>query len=412
MLESQDVAKSGPAKPSTRVRRVASGFLITAFALIASAAIAGSLVALSRNHLLPVSAPDRATYDWRTALFSQTESHTRRDIVLLLISDRTLSQYPNQLPTDRGLLTEIIRALNSAGAKAIGLDVIFDRKTDKDKDERLIEAIRTSRAPIVLGEIDRRLKGVDRTNLLFQRDFFARAGNPLTGHLYLLNQQQSGLGQPDPVVRYLPRHLDGFARIQVSFAEALVKASGHELRDIEGPIAWLKARAEDGAETFDALEIPSHQPESLTADTVVAPEARGRFKDKIVVVGGSYEDRDQHPTPMTVIDGAQSAGVKIHAQILAQILDERSITELSATQELTAAFLLALFGFIGGRTLRFNDYQFLVYVLGVACLIGIGVWLFSSYRVVLPSETSFFSLIVGIFAGHYSQKLISRLRSF
>jgi adenylate cyclase len=409
MLQGQDVTKSGESKPYFRARRVASGLLIAAIALATSAAIAGSIVTLSRNRLLPASAPDRATYDWRTALFSRTEPHTRHDIVLLIISDRTLSQYPYQLPTDRGLLAEIVRALNSAGAKAIGLDVIFDRQTDKD--ERLIEAIRNSRVPIVLGEIDRRLNGLDRANLQFQRDFFARAGNPLTGHLYLLNQQQSGLGQPDPVVRYLPKHLEGFDRIQVSFAEALVKASGRDLRDTEGPIAWLKARADDGAETFDAVEIPSHPPESLTADTVVALGASDRFKDKIVLVGGNYEDRDQHPTPMTVIDGAQLPGVKIHAQILAQLLDERSITELSVAQELAAAFLLALFGFVGGRAFRFNDYQFLIYVLGAGFLVGIGVWLFSSYRIVLPSETSFFSLIVGIFAGHYSQKITRRLRS-
>jgi adenylate cyclase len=378
-------------------------------ALITSGVIAGALVALSRKHLKWIAAPDHITYDWRTALLSKTAPSTRPDITLLLISDRTLAQYSYQMPADRGLLAQIVRTLDAEGAKVIALDIILDRKTDKDK--QLIDAISSSRARIVLGEIGYRLKGVERTNMDFQRDFFKQAGNPPTGHLYLLNEHPSGLGQPDQVVRYLPEHISLPDHILVGFAEAIAEASGHHVKTTSDEfISWLKPRTENGAETFYALEIPSHKPDSLTADMIVPPEARDRIRNKIVLVGGNFEDRDRHSTPMSVVDGAQVPGVLIQAQILAQLLDDRIIRQLSVAQEFAIAFLLALFGFIGGRALRFQYHQSTIYLVSVACLVIAGFVLFS-YGFALPSESCFFSLIVGIFVGHYSQRIIRKVQT-
>jgi adenylate cyclase len=406
MLQGAKITSAADAPPSGVAKRRMG--LVVFIALVASAVIAGALVELSLHHLLP-AAPDRFTYDWRTALFSRTQPETRKDIAVILISDRSLAQYPNQLPTDRALLAQIVRALDSAGAKVIGLDIIFDRRTDNAKDEQLIGAIRSSRAPVVLGEIDERLKGVERANLAFQQEFFKRANSPLTGHLYLWNWQQTGIGgQPDQVIRYLPPHLNN---ISMSFAEALVKASGLNLSEVSGPIAWLKPRAANGAETFDAYEIPSHDPENLSADTIVSPEMRDKIRDRIVLVGGNYEDRDRHFTPMSVLDGALLPGVRIQAQILAQLLDGRSVQELSVMHELATAFVIALIGFIGGRHFRLNDFQMFVYAAGFLFLVGGGVLLFRFYSVILPSEISFFALLAGIFVGHHSQRLVRQMRS-
>jgi adenylate cyclase len=406
MLQGAKITNVGDATPSSVAKRRTG--LVVFIALIASALASGALVELSLHHLLP-AAPDRFTYDWRTALFSRTEPETRKDIALILISDRSLAQYPNQLPTDRVLIAQIVRALDSAGAKAIGLDIIFDRNTNNDKDEQLLSAIRSSRAPVVLGEIDERLKGVEQANLAFQRDFFTRANNPATGHLYLWNWQQTGIGgQPDQVIRYLPPHLKN---MPMSFAEALVKASGLHVSEVSGPIAWLKPRAGNGAETFDAFEIPSHQPENLTAGTIVSPEMRDRIRDRIVLVGGSYEDRDRHFTPMSIVDGALLSGIQIQAQILAQLIDGRSVQELSLVQELITAFVLALIGFIGGRRFRLNDFQMFVYGGGFLFLVGGGIILFRFFSIILPSEISFFSLLAGIFLGHHSQRLVRQMRS-
>jgi len=352
-----------------------------------------------------LAAPDRMTYDWRTALFSRKEPQTRRDIALLLVGDRSLARYPYQLPMDRRLLAVIVQTLDAAGAKAIGLDVIFDRPTDKD--DVLIDAIRGSKTPVVLGAIDSRLTGIEPENLTFQRAFFERAGNPAIGHVYF-HRQRRGLSQPDEVIRFLPPESDDPNEIHRSFAEALLAVSKLPVRDVGDLIAWLELRADNGSETFDAIEIPPHRPEDLNSDIILRPEWRNRVKDKIVIVGGNFEDRDRHLTPMSVVDGARSPGALIHAQILAQLIDGRSLHGLTDSQEFSVAFLLALVGIFGGRWFRFKDYELLVYGAGFLALVGVGIWLFKSESIILPSDTTFYSLIAGIAVGHNSQRLMRR----
>jgi adenylate cyclase len=409
MLRGRESTGTTETSSRFRARRLAPIFLI---ALIAAAAIAGALIILSRHQLMVLAAPDRMTYDWRTALFSRTEPQTRKDIGLVLIGDRSLARYPYQLPMDRGLLAQIVRTLDAAGAKAIGFDIIFDRPTDKD--DILIDAIKTSKTPVVLGAIDSRLTGIEPENLAFQREFFEKIGNPRIGHVYF-HQQHRGINLPDLVIRDLPPLSDDPPQpddnpndIRQSFAEALVMASGREVRHVGQRIAWLESRADNGSEAFNVIEIPPHRPQDLTSDVILPPEFGNPVKDKIIIVGGNFEDRDRHLTPMSIVDGVRSPGALIHAQIVAQLIDGRSLTGLTNSQEFSVAFLLALIGFFGGRWFRFKDYEVFVYGAGVLALVGVGIWLFKSESVILPSDTTFYSLIAGIAVGHNSQRLARR----
>jgi adenylate cyclase len=409
MLQGRESTGATGTNPRSHARRLAPILLI---ALIAAAAIAGALITLSRHQLMVLAAPDRMTYDWRTALFSHTEPQTRKDVGLVLIGDRSLARYPYQLPMDRGLLAQIVRTLDAAGAKAIGFDIIFDRPTDKD--DILIDAIKTSKTPVVLGAIDSRLTGIEPENLAFQREFFEKIGNPRVGHVYF-HQQHRGINLPDLVIRDLPPLSDDPPQpdddpndIRQSFAEALVLASGREVRHVGQRIAWLESRSDNGSEAFNVIEIPPHRPQDLTSDVILPPEFGNPVKDKIIIVGGNFEDRDRHLTPMSIVDGVRSPGALIHAQIVAQLIDGRSLSGLTNSQEFSVAFLLALIGFFGGRWFRFKDYEVFVYGAGVLALVGVGIWLFKSESIILPSDTTFYSLIAGIAVGHNSQRLARR----
>jgi CHASE2 domain-containing sensor protein len=407
-VEAKTDVETKTVKPRTK-SRVWRRLVLVVMALIAAAAIAVSLIELSRHQLMLLTAPDRATYDWRTAFFSHQEATTRKDIALLLIGDRTMSQYNYELPIDRGLLAQIVHALDAAGAKVIGFDFIIDRPTDKD--DLFIDAIRASRTPVVLGAIDSRLIGIAPENLAFQKSFFERAGNPPIGHLYFYRAQRS-FGQPDQTIRFLPPHATQSDQIGRSFTEALLIASGRQVPDVGDLIAWTETRADNGAEAFDSFDIPAHKPQDLADDVVVRPEWRDRLKDKIVIVGSNFEDRDRHLTPMSVVDGARTQGVRIHAQILAQLIDKRSLQNLTDLQEFAIAFALAFIGILGGRHFRLQNYQFLVYAAGFLVLVAVGAWLFQSKSVILPSDTTFYSLIAGIAVGHYSQQILRRFGWF
>ena len=63
---------------------------------------------------------------------------------------------PYRSPIDRDLLAQIIRILNDAEARAIALDIRFDQRTEPDKDDNLIAAIREFSGPIVIAWADAR----------------------------------------------------------------------------------------------------------------------------------------------------------------------------------------------------------------------------------------------------------------
>jgi hypothetical protein len=226
-----------------------------------------------------------------------------------------------------------------------------------------------------------------------------------------LQAPKRGLAQPDHVIRFLPQRSSRPGEVQPRFAEALIKAAGHSVPDVGEHISWLKPRAADGTETFDVFEVPSHLPEAAAPDVAVRPEWRPRLKDKIVIIGGALEDRDRHLTPMSVADGARMHGPRIHAQIAAQLIDGRSLQGLSMLQEFLVVFALALIGLVGGRVFRLSRYQPLVYAAAFLLLVLAGGWLFAARGLILPSDTIFYSLLVGIWLGHISVRWLPRLKA-
>ena len=86
--------------------------------------------------------------DFRLALFSPPEQQ-HPDIVAVVIDENTLERLPYQLPVDHGFLADLFDTLNEKGGRAIGVDMLFERLTEPDKDAELKRALRESRAPLV-----------------------------------------------------------------------------------------------------------------------------------------------------------------------------------------------------------------------------------------------------------------------
>ncbi len=186
---------------------------------------AGSLMALVTLLFVPVFAPwvlrfEHWTADWRTAYLSHKPPTTHPRIAFVSITDETLRNYASS-PVDRGLLARIVQAIDAAGARAIGLDILFLKATDQPKDDALVAAVRAARAQIVLGVADERvpLEGFQRE---FQKDFLARLGRP-AGYLNLRHER-------DDVVRYAAMpYLAG--NHQSSFSRLLAVAAGIDKPD-------------------------------------------------------------------------------------------------------------------------------------------------------------------------------------
>src|SRR5208282_5484017 len=153
--------------------KIAAGILFSA--------LTGLILAFaSGNRLLP-EAPDKFTYDWRTYFLAERAKEPRGDIALILIGEGSLTGYDYLSPVDRGLLASLVTLVDGAGAKAIGLDLIFTRRSEPKKDAALIEAIRSAHTPIIIGAADHRSE--DDQGLAFQEAFIAKTGKP-AAHIY------------------------------------------------------------------------------------------------------------------------------------------------------------------------------------------------------------------------------------
>ena len=93
------------------------------------------------------SEAERAFYDLRAYYAADLVDQDPR-IVLVVYTDQTLIAARKRSPLDRGLLARALRNLDGMGAKAIGIDILFDQPQDEDAD--LIATLRAMQTPVAV----------------------------------------------------------------------------------------------------------------------------------------------------------------------------------------------------------------------------------------------------------------------
>ena len=110
--------------------------------------LAALLLARFSWHLPLTGEAERGLYDLRTYLLAdQVEQDDR--VLMIVYNDQTLINARKRSPLDRGLLVEVLRHLDGMGAKAIGVDILFDQP--QDEDEELVATLRGMRTPTFVG---------------------------------------------------------------------------------------------------------------------------------------------------------------------------------------------------------------------------------------------------------------------
>lgn len=380
--------------------RIAAAFIVTV-------ALAAGLVTSSRLGLLP-DGPDEWTVDWRTWLLSPRAARTRSDIAVLAITETTLAKYPHGRTIDRNLLTELINGLQRAEPKIIGLDVIFDREVRPDIDARLIQAIKSSKAPIVLGAIDGRARRVTPHHLAYQEKFIVSTGRQ-AGHLFF-QRNDAPLTLGDQVVRYMA-DASPLPPRRRAFSELLAVQAGSVKKPASPYIAWLKPPNTRGAQTFLTLPVREHMPVDGTGsgESIFPPEWSSLLRDRIVLIGADFLDRDQHLTPLSIMNRARMPGVLIHAQVVAQLTDGRSLKVLQPLQEFILLFFVGLLAYWLGLTCRLHRFETVIQATSFVVLILVGALLFSSFNLIIPATTIFFAWLGGLAWARYCDVLYSWL---
>ena len=354
----------------------------------------GFLLAFFLIHL--PHGPEHWSADLRTAYLSPRLDSQHPRVAIIEVTEKTLEHQPYVEPIDRKLLSDLVRTIKATAPKAIGLDFVFDRPTEFEKDERLIETIRDGTIPMVLGALDDASLRSDEERA-FQTRFLARANRP-AGHLYF-DEHHSPLVISDHVIRFIEIP-ESDESPRASFTELLAQV-GKSYSHSEGEyIAWLLP-PKDGTETFLTLAAEHVLGRGGLSQSLPLAEM---LRDKIVLIGGNFSDRDQHLIPLSVINEARYSGVFIHAQILAQLLDGRVVHALGEPGELIIALFVAVAGFAVGRMERLEHYHLLVEVASVAIMIVISIATFAYGAFIFPFIAVLLAWLAGSTAGQYSMR--------
>ena len=356
---------------------------LTLFVLLAAIGFVAAFLLAHLPH-----GPEHWSADLRTAWLSDWPATQHPQIVLIEVTDTTLQDYRYVSPIDRKLLADLVQAVDDAGAKTIGFDVVLDRPTEIDSDGVLLDRLRDARARVVLGVIDDRTL-ISEAARKFQAKALVLTKRP-TGHLYF-HGHHSPVVISDNVVRQVAETTGQLK----SFAEVLTEDETSYRLSGSSRISWLLT-PRDKTETF--LTLPA---ESVLGRAGVNLPLDTLLRDKIVLIGGNFLDRDQHLTPLSVWSDQRYSGLFIHAQIVAQILDRRVLRDVPWPFALIIVALAFVIGLQIGGSAWSEHYHPWIEIVSVAALILLTLVAFLAARVIFPFVPVLLGWGAGVTAGHY-----------
>jgi adenylate cyclase len=373
-----------------RVDRVVLGLLIAA---------AVTSVLYYFTHVAPALLRlEHWTADWRTALLSDRAPAQHSRLALVLINEETLAPYPYNSPIDRSLLARLVRVIDQLGATAIGLDLIFLKATEPAKDRDFEQALRDARTPVIMAAADSRVELTD-SQRQFQRDFLARTTRP-AGYANLNYDR-------DQVVRQRAGPADGNDEYLRSFSRLMAATAGAIEPDPRARIAWLRKPID--SDTFFQLSAHALLDALKDENSALGRLIRAQMTNRLVLIGGAMGEGDLHRTPLFQEDGSTVHGLVIHAQMIAELLDDRSVKRLPDELVWPLAYTLAFAGYLLGWHMRSYGIGWWVTTLPTALLIGLDLLIFWKLRIILPFSSALAAWLIGGVCGFALGRTIGAL---
>ena len=339
------------------------------------------------------------TGDWRTMLLSDRPKSQHPKIAVVKVTEETVDLFPYRTPIDRGFIARLVTTIDKVQPQAIAIDFLFLKTTEPDKEDELIRAIKAAKTRVIIAAGDNRVELTDAQRD-YQRKFIERSG-AIGGYANLLTGG-------DRVVRFVAPPAD--SEFPKSMAVAAAKP---DAPPADGPrrISWL-LRPSDGVQRF--FQVPAHllaspagQPAPPTATAL-----SGLLAGKVVFIGADLIGLDRHQTPLASWENDdEMAGVMIHAQVAAQLLDGRKVTRVNPDILRFVYALLAAIGLLIG--LRYGGVGYSLY-FGTTTLIlaAVDISLFIGIRQFLPFGACLAALIVGLVGGIILRQIMTTMIAF
>ena len=297
---------------------------IVAFAALA-AALAAVGVAAPRG-FPPATLVEDWIADIRLASLTPVEPQ-HDDIVILAIDEATLATMDYRSPVDREDLAGWVGTLEAKGVRAIGIDILFDQRTEPHKDDMLRAALAAAKIPVVVGWANETLN-LTPDQLAFQRQYL----DGLTaGHVHI---GKDAFGTTRWIPGPAPDRSEASEAVRLSLVATIAQALGVATPPGRFEIAY-RGPAPEHKPAF--APYPAHATGFLRPDWLA---------DRIVLIGAVRPLDDRHRTPFSAVpaDEPEMPGVMIHAQALAQLLDRRVARRSEIGLETSIAVVVVLIG--------------------------------------------------------------------
>jgi adenylate cyclase len=258
--------------------------------------------------------------------------------VIVAIDEPSLAEIGLQWPWPRDLHAKLVEALRGAGAKAIGLDIIFAEPSSPAADE----ALAASLGPDVVLAGDETFIETEHAAQHVRVEPMAEltAAGARTG---IASIAPDG----DGILRRVPGYADGFAAMLAQAAGRDAPVPANALLQTFGP-----SRTYPTVSYYQALDPDNFLPENY-------------FRDRVVMVGLSLQNAptlsqggaDVHATPFTIRTGRLVAGVEIQATVFDNLASRLFVGRATSLTAMLSIALGALAGMIlvwrqtGWRTL-------------------------------------------------------------
>lgn len=279
------------------------------------------------------NAAETALYDMRAYLAADIVEQDDR-IVLVVFDDEALINLEQRSPLPRGALAEALRNIDQMGAKAIGIDILFDQPQPEDPD--LIETLRAMQTPTAVAYANTETNAADIVyqQQLYLEEFLAQLEGSRARPASIRLDEQFGATRVWPTI--LPD-------LPPLLARAMTEDAGERISgfsEFEGAIDYRRGlregQNEDGsgvegerADVEEPLFVTLSIELFLDLDPVVAEFVAEQIAGKYILIGGDITDYDRVETPFTSWNGFEPSGLSVHGEILAQMLDGKALPTVS-----------------------------------------------------------------------------------
>ncbi len=274
---------------------------------------------------------ERALYDMRASVFApEVEKEDR--IVMIVYNEDTLKLTGQRSPVDRTILAQALESIDAAKPKSIGIDILFTMP--QDDDALLVSAFKQLQTPTYIAYADPKYN----PEIAFAEHEFLTAflsevqGDTLNPTSIKLNTDGDGVQR-----RWTPQNPEAPPFMAMALTKPNPKFEANQ-----GAIRYLVPSNPD-MPVFDKFPIESF------ADPEIAEMLQSFIKDKYVLIGGDFVDRDRFETPIGSITDLQSEdgkmiGLEVHAHMLAQLLNDDRPALIPSWILWIAALIVALCG--------------------------------------------------------------------